>query len=192
MSEARSSASATPPLSIAKEFTITQLKSSEEVLTNIPQLTHILQDCVNDGSSIGFLGPLSDSDAKVYWEQVAKAVSVGNLHHFILTTSSESTLLGTVQLSTIPKVAHLHRGEVVKLMVSPSARRCGIARLLMSHIEAFARGIGKSMLTLDTATESPARNMYTRLGWEEWGTCKDYASWPDGSRCDATFFRKEI
>ena len=73
-----------------------------------------------------------------------------------------------------------------------NARRLGIASRLMSHIEDFARGIGRDLLTLDTATESPAMGMYRRLGWEEWGTCKGYASWPDGSRCDATFFRREL
>lgn len=62
----------------------------------------------------------------------------------------------------------------------------------MKHVEDFARGTGRDMLTLDTATGSPAVEMYRKLGWEEWGTCKDYASWPDGSRCDATFFRREL
>jgi len=62
----------------------------------------------------------------------------------------------------------------------------------MLHVEAFAKGIEISMLTLDTATESAAIEMYRRLEWEEWGTCKDYASWPDGRRCDATFFGKDI
>ena len=62
----------------------------------------------------------------------------------------------------------------------------------MEHIEDFARGTGRTMLNLDTATGSAAVEMYRRLGWEEWGTCKDYASWPNGSRCDATFFRKDL
>lgn len=62
----------------------------------------------------------------------------------------------------------------------------------MDYIEDFARDEGKEFLVLDTATESLAREMYRRLGWEEWGTCKHYASWPDGTRCDATFFRKEL
>lgn len=62
----------------------------------------------------------------------------------------------------------------------------------MQHVEEVAREMGKQVLVLDTAMRSSARDMYRALGWEEWGTCKDYASWPDGSRCDATFFRKEL
>jgi hypothetical protein len=48
------------------------------------------------------------------------------------------------------------------------------------------------MLALDTALESEAFDIDLRFGWEEWGACRDYASWSDGSRCDATFFRKNI
>ena len=194
-----------------QNFSISQLTNPDDVLTHLPQLCEVLQDCVNEGSSIGFLAPLSTEDSEIYWKQVTELMMKGNLHLFILTSdklltngalasthrnstpeTNSSNVLGTVQLITIPKVTHLHRAEVIKLLVSPSSRRLGIARMLMSHVEEFARGTGRKMLTLDTATESPALEMYRRLGWEEWGTCKDYASWPDGSRCDATFFRKDL
>jgi GNAT superfamily N-acetyltransferase len=174
----------------SQAYTITYLNTSGSILTHLPELCLILQDCVNEGSSIGFLAPLSLQEAEKYWTQVAETIIKGNLHLFILTTSEATpgrdtppTILGTIQLSTIPKATHLHRAEVIKLLVSPSSRRLGIARKLMEYIEDFARG---------TATGSAAVEMYRRLGWEEWGTCKDYASWPDGSRCDATFFRKDL
>jgi ribosomal protein S18 acetylase RimI-like enzyme len=200
---------ATPP-DPSQSFKISQLTYPEEVLTHLPQLWQILRDCVDEGSSIGFLSPLSIESAEIYWKQVSELITKGNLHLFILTSESsfqnnvsspvespstsatQPTLFGTVQLVTIPKVTHFHRAEVIKLLVSPSARRLGIARKLMKHVEEFARGTGRDMLTLDTATGSPAVAMYRKLGWEEWGTCKDYASWPDGSRCDATFFRREL
>lgn len=204
---------ATPPVP-PQSSSITELTDPDVLLTHRPQLCKILQDCVNEGSSIGFLAPLALEDAERYWDQVSDLITKGNLHLFILTaTSSPSNplhvapassdlpcsaaplnpkILGTIQVVTIPKVTHLHRAEVVKLLVSPSARRLGIATRLMNHVEDFARGTGRDMLTLDTATESSAMEMYRRLGWEEWGTCKGYACWPDGSRCDATFFRKEL
>jgi GNAT superfamily N-acetyltransferase len=189
---------ATSPIR-SQGYTINYLNTSGSILTHLPELCLILQDCVNEGSSIGFLAPLSLLEAEKYWTQVAETIMKGNLHLFILTTSATSPgrdtppiILGTIQLSTIPKATHLHRAEVIKLLVSPSSRRLGIARKLMEHIEDFARGTGRTMLNLDTATGSAAVEMYRRLGWEEWGTCKDYASWPNGSRCDATFFRKDL
>ncbi|PMD60139.1 acyl-CoA N-acyltransferase [Hyaloscypha bicolor E] len=178
---------ATPP-DPSQSFKISQLTNPEEVLTHLPQLCQILQDCVDEGSSIGFLSPLSIENAEIYWKQVSELITKGNLHLFILTSepsfqnnvsspvespstsATQPTLFGTVQLVTIPKVTHFHRAEVIKLLVSPSARRLGIARKLMKHVEDFARGTGRDMLTLDTATESPAVAMYRRLGWEEWGT----------------------
>lgn len=175
---------------------ITEITSPDAFLIFKHQLTKILQDCVDEGSSIGFLAPLSVKDAQTYWNQVSDLVGKGTLHLFIFTSTSNSNpaprILGTVQLLLTPKVTHLHRAEVVKLLVSPSARRLGIARKLMKHVEKFAKETGRDMLTLDTATKSPALEMYRTLGWEEWGTCKGYACWPDGSRCDATFFRKEL
>jgi GNAT superfamily N-acetyltransferase len=193
-----------------KSFTITEVTNPDILMTHRPQLCKILQDCVNEGSSIGFLAPLSIGDAMKYWDQVSDLITEGNLHLFILTatpprpstrhidsssfraSTSTPLILGTVQLVTIPKVTRSHRAEVVKLLVSPSTRRLGIATRLMNYIEDFARGTKRDMLTLDTATNSSALEMYRCLGWEEWGTCKGYACWPDGSRCDATFFRKEL
>ena len=58
----------------------------------------------------------------------------------------------------------------------------------MEHVEVFVRGIGRTMLTLDAASEGPANDLYRKLGWKAWGTCKGYAKWPNGSTCDATFF----
>ncbi|CZR66311.1 related to acetyltransferase [Phialocephala subalpina] len=187
------------PPAQSPSFTTTKLTKPEEVSKYMTQLCQILQDCVNQGASIGFLAPLSTEEATTYWTQVSNLITTPTQHLFILTSSSSTpsnppnpTILATVQLTVSPKITHVHKAEVVKLLVAPSARRQGIARKLMEHVEDFARDEGKEFLVLDTATESPAREMYRRLGWEEWGTCKDYASWPDGSRCDATFFRKEL
>jgi ribosomal protein S18 acetylase RimI-like enzyme len=177
-------------------FTITQLKTTEDIQTHSQGLSLLLQACVNEGTSLGFLAPLSVPSAQEYWTSLESLITSpkSNLYLFILTSptsSSPSQILGTVQLFSISKHTHSHRGEVQKLLVLPDARKLGIARQLMRHVEDFARELGKEVLVLDTATLSPAREMYTRLGWEEWGTCKAYASWTDGSKCDATFFRKD-
>ena len=178
------------------KFKITQLQTAESVLSLQNPLSILLRDCVTDGFSIGFLSPFTLKEADIYWKEISELIPKGNLYLFILTSatspSDSQPILGSIQLHTISKNAHLHRGEVAKVLVSPNARRQGIARLLMEHVEDFARGIGREMLTLDAASEGPANEMYRKLGWEEWGTCKGYAKWPDGSNCDATFFRKEI
>jgi hypothetical protein len=63
-----------PPQSCA----ISQITKPEEVLTHLSQLCQILQECVNEGSSIGFLAPLSIEDAETYWKQVSDLITKVN------------------------------------------------------------------------------------------------------------------
>jgi len=171
-----------------QSFKITELTTAEDVRTYLSFLSTILQECVNEGSSVGFLVPFSPAEAEAYWLSLLPAIKNHTVHLFILTSStsalSPAPVLGTIQLSTLTKATHAHRAEVQKLLVLPSARKMGLGRRLMGFIESFAKGIGKEVLVLDTATESKARDMYARLGWEEWGTCKAYVFFLR-SRCRA-------
>ena len=42
-----------------------------------PSLVALLRNVVDDGGSVGFLPPLSEEDAREYWEGVAAAVKGG-------------------------------------------------------------------------------------------------------------------
>lgn len=56
--------------------------------------------------------------------------------------------------------------EVKRLWVAPAARRLGIARLLMTALEARARSLGISLLRLDTNSALPeAEALYRATGW---------------------------
>ncbi|KAI1854461.1 hypothetical protein JX266_000579 [Neoarthrinium moseri] len=162
-------------------------------------LRNLLQLCVNPdpvNSSIGFRAPLADVEAESYWKSLSAKLDVTpiTVHLFVLSaTQSSADVLATVQIFTIPKITHRHRAEIAKLLVHPSARRKGIATILMDFVEEFARDeLGTEMLTLDTASETPAMAFYERSGWKQWGTCPEYAEYADGRRCDATFFHKFI
>jgi GNAT superfamily N-acetyltransferase len=85
-----------------------------------------------------------------------------------------------------------HRAEIAKLLVHRSARRRGIARLLMKHAEAEARAAGKTLLVLDTVTGGNAERLYARLGWTRVGVIPGYALYPDGRPCDTTVFWKAL
>jgi ribosomal protein S18 acetylase RimI-like enzyme len=85
-----------------------------------------------------------------------------------------------------------HRGEIAKLLVHRSARRRGIAQLLMEHAEVEARAEGKTLLVLDTVTGDDAEPLYIRLGWTRVGVIPNYALYPDGRPCATTFFWKAI
>jgi hypothetical protein len=58
-------------------------------------------------------------------------------------------------------------------------------------VEEAARGQGKRVLVLDTAS-STAERLYERLGWQRVGVVPDYALMPDGVLCATTFFYKQV
>ena len=190
-------------------YTIKQIKTSAELQASLSSLTSLLQDCVNPDpatSSIGFLAPLSDPEADSYWQSLSANLQAEPLTFYLFVllapatsedgspaspSLSSSRVLASVQIFTIAKRTHAHRAEVAKLLVRPGSRRLGLGRRLMAHVEAFARNeLGRELLTLDTASRTPAREFYARLGWLEWGTCPEYADYADGKRGDATFFVK--
>lgn len=182
-------------------YRITYVTTAAEFGRHHVSLRTLLQLCVNPdpaGSSIGFRAPLTDADADAFWQQSVAAKleeppAARTLHLFVVTSPSEpgTGVLATAQILTIPKVTHSHRAEVAKLLVHPSARRCGVATTLMAFVEEFARDrLGRDLLMLDTASETPAVKFYTRIGWRPWGTCPQYAEYADGRRCDAVFFLK--
>jgi ribosomal protein S18 acetylase RimI-like enzyme len=85
-----------------------------------------------------------------------------------------------------------HRAEIVKLLVHRSARRRGIAELLMAQAEREARVEGRTLLVLDAVTGGDAERLYQRLGWNKVGVIPNYALFPDGRYCDTTYFWKGV
>ena len=72
-----------------------------------------------------------------------------------------------------------------------SARNAGVGAALMQAIEAIAKARGRTLLILDTASDS-AERLYERGGWQRLGTIPDYAMWPQGGFCDSIIFWKKL
>ena len=67
----------------------------------------------------------------------------------------------------------------------PTARRRGIARLLLSELESHAVALGYPRLVLETGTKQPeAIAMYESLGYARIPSYGQYKDFPD-SRCFA-------
>ncbi len=71
-------------------------------------------------------------------------------------------------------------GEVKRMYVAPHARRRGISRLVLAHLEARAFELGYHRLQLETGTEQPeALALYAADGWTRitpYGRYKDLPS----------------
>jgi GNAT superfamily N-acetyltransferase len=164
--------------------------ASVEVHEQLDALAGVLVDCVAGGASVSYLTPFSHQDARAVFKAVAAEVEQGR--RLLLAAFADGDLVGTVQVILALPPNQPHRGEIAKLLVHRSARRRGIAQLLMKHAEAEARAEGKSLLVLDTVTGDNAERLYERLGWTRVGVIPGYALYPDRRPCDTTIFWKSL
>jgi GNAT superfamily N-acetyltransferase len=163
---------------------------SPEVHEHLDGLADVLADCVAGGASVSFMAPFPHADAREFFEAMAAEVEQGR--RLILAAFADGRIVGTVQVILALPPNQPHRAEIAKLLVHRTARRRGIAQLLMEHAEAQARAEGRTLLVLDTVTGDAAERLYTRLGWTRVGVIPGYALYPDGRPCDTTVFWKTL
>ena len=161
-----------------------------ELGSQLDGLAAVLLDCVDGGASVRYMAPFSHAQARAAFEAVALEVEQGR--RLLLAAFAGEEVVGTVQVSLAMQPNSLRRGEIVQLLVRRSARRRGIARLLMERAEAEALAEGKTLLVLDTVTGDDAERLYERLGWTRVGVIPGYALYPDGRPCDTTVFWKSL
>ena len=160
--------------------------TAAEAEARIGDLAAIIHACVHDGASIGFVLPFSPDEAEAFWRgKVAASVRSGGAE--MLVARAGAAIVGVVLLDHDTPPNQPHRAEVRKLLVHPRLRRRGIARALMAALEARARSLGRSLLTLDTRTGDCAEPLYASLGYETTGIIPGYClDALDTSRRDST------
>jgi len=159
--------------------------SADALKGRLLELGALLHACVAAGASVNFVWPFAEDEAEAFWERkVLPAVRAGTRTLFVAETAGR--IRGTVLLDVDTPPNQPHRAEVAKLLVHPQARRRGIARALMAALEARARELGRTLLTLDTRAGDVAEPLYTSLGYVTVGTIPGYCVDPSGTRLDAT------
>jgi ribosomal protein S18 acetylase RimI-like enzyme len=139
----------------------------------VERLAKILQACVHEGASIGFVMPFGRSEARAYWlDRIAAPHAAGSKLVLIATLGGE--IAGTAQLDLDSMPSKRHHAEVSKVLVDPAFRRAGVGRALMREIERHADKEGRWLLTLDTAGDA-AEALYRSLGYRLVGVIPDYA-----------------
>ena len=165
---------------------------SDALSSDIDMLADVLRAVVYDGAGVSFVVPFSIDDGRTFWrERVLPGVRAGTRR--VVIARSGRQILGTVQIELAVPPNQQHRAEVMKLLVHPTARRRGIARALMVELENVARSANRTLLTLDTWTNSHAEGLYRSLGYVVVGIIPRYAR---GSRTTAleptTIMYKEL
>jgi len=147
-------------------------------------LAEILNVCVHDGASVGFVLPYDAVKARAFFsEKTAPALAAGS--RVVLIAKLGEAIAGSVQLNLDTMPNQPHRADVMKLIVHPLYRRRGLARALMAAIEGEAKRARRWLLTLDTAGEA-AERLYLSLGYVRAGAIPFYARDPLLDRFDAT------
>ena len=148
-------------------------------------LAELLIDCVEGGASVSFMQPLPLSKSMAFWRQVAEGVERGE--RALLIAEDAQGIVGTVQLVLSQPDNQPHRADLSKMLVHRRARCQGWGEALMRAAERLASDCGKSLLVLDTSSDS-AERLYARLGWQRVGPVPGYALLPQGGLCATTYF----
>ncbi|KAA2214692.1 GNAT family N-acetyltransferase [Teichococcus oryzae] len=130
-------------------------------------LAEILVACVADGGSLDHRHPLSLDAARALWRKVSADVAMGT--RLLLIAWQEGRMAGTVQLDLATPETEPHRAVLRQLLVHPDFRRAGVGRALVQRAEQAARGIGRSLLTLDCRAGEAAERLFGGLGWVQAG-----------------------
>jgi GNAT superfamily N-acetyltransferase len=167
---------------------IIRVLSAAEVEAAAEDLADVLMDCVQGGASVSFMADFTRERALAFWREAADLVAQGR--RIFLVARDEAGIVGTVQLAPVTIDNQPHRAEVTKMLVHRRGRRRGIGEALMAAVEAEAVRIGRTLLMLDTVSGDAGDRLYRRCGWIPYGVVPNFALYPDGRLCDATFFYK--
>ena len=163
-----------------------------ELTREIDELADILRAVVYAGAGVSFVVPFSMDDSRAFWiDKVLPGVRART--RCVLVARIANRIVGTVQMDMATPPNQPHRADVTKMLVHPDAQRRGIARALMVRLEEVARARGRTLLTLDTWTGSPAEVLYRSLGYIEVGVIPRYARTSTATALEpATFMYKEL
>ncbi|MBT9599245.1 MAG: GNAT family N-acetyltransferase [Vitreoscilla sp.] len=155
-----------------------RLCSLTEGTPHLPGLAGLLRDCVGRGASIGWSAVPSPDEAHAFWAHCLDSAVRGERGMWVAVDGA--AVLGTVQLVLDMPGNGRHRAEIVKLQVAPTARRQGLAGLLMDAAETEALAQGRSLLVLDTRSGDSAEPLYRRRGYQLAGRIPAYALSTEG------------
>jgi GNAT superfamily N-acetyltransferase len=157
----------------------------------IAGLCDVLIDCVEGGASVSFLLPMSRAKAEAFWRGATLSVARGE-RVVLAAEDGAGAIVGTVSVVWAQPENQPHRGDVTKMLVHRRARGRGVGAALLAAAEQNALGAGRTLLVLDTVTDTDAYRLYERHGWQRCGEIPDYALWPDGRPCATTVFFKDL
>lgn len=156
--------------------------------SDLAALATVHRDAVESGAQVSFMAGYGAEESEAYWRRLTEPRG----RNVVLVARDAEGIAGTVQLHPAWAPNQPHRADVVKLLVHRRARNRGLGETLMRAIEARARDLGFTLLTLDTKAGDGGHRLYLRLGWTELGEIPNYALDPDGTPTPTAFLYKAL
>lgn len=104
----------------------------------------------------------------------------------------QEKIVGSGHLSLVSKKNGVHRLEVEKLMVQTTARKQGIATLLLSELEIFLREKDLRLLVLDISEGNVSELLYSKIGFVRVGVIPSFALSSNGSYDGTAIYYKKL
>ena len=164
--------------------------ASAEAKIRLSELAAILVDAVAHGASVNFMAGLSEPQAVTFWRDQIPGIAAGTRQ--LPVADDGARLVGTIVLTFAHQPNAPHRAEIGKMLVLSAMRRQELGRRLLDAAESAARAAGRTLLVLDTETNSAGEHLYRACGWCEAGRIADHSYTPVGRLADSTLFIKAL
>ena len=163
---------------------------ASELKYAITDLVDGLRDTVNGGAPLGFMPPITRSQARDYWISVLTELQAGS--RILLAAYAGDRIVGSGQLELSQRPNSPHRAMIQRLFVAPQARGQGVGTALMDALEAAARENGRTLIMLNTRHGEEPEYFYKALGYKLVGVIPGWTIGPGGERYDHVEMFKEL
>lgn len=167
-----------------------QVLNKQQAQSELEALTDVLQGCVSDGASVGFIDADDRQIMRNFWLDTLSGLDQNE--RLLIVARQQQRIVATVMVVWNLMPNGRHRAEISKLLVHPAARRQGIARQLMHLAEERVKQSGRTLMVLDTRSGDIASLLYLSLGWEIAGAIPYYAQSTEGVMDATTVMYKRL
>lgn len=127
--------------------------------------------------------------------QVSDALALSNTHALVIDEAGNVASDGQLALAPAGFVMTRHAAdeeELLLIAVSPSSRRRGFAKQLITHLFDAARKRGTTRIFLEMRRGNPAEHLYRDTGFEPIGQRNNYYRMTNGHQIDAITFARTL
>src|SRR3712207_4337766 len=155
-----------------------------EAAHRLDELAALLVDAVESGASVNFMRGLTQEAAAGFWRGQLPGLADGS--RVLMTAEADGRIVGTAVVTFAHQPNQPHRAEIGKMLVHSSLRRQGLGARLLAAAETRAKETGRTLLLLDTETDSAGEALYRRCGWTRFGVVPGHSYRTNGQLASAS------